>query len=302
MIPSVDAIISQIPQWAGRADLRVSLLQGGMTNHNYRVDTGGQSFVLRIPGANRGLLGIDSAQEYAAISAAATAGVAPDVLTFDPNVGYLVTEYVQGTMPTVTQIHEKQMIHRILDLLDRVHRLPAIQGAFSPFGRAEMLAATAQRLGVRFPDAYIWLEERIAPIQIALGTHPVTPVLCHNDLGRRNFVDAGKLILLDWEYAGMGDPAFDLANYAANQSSSPAEEELIVGYYYGRITRARLARLRLLRIMSDYHEMLWCLVQSHISQQGIDFRGYAETTASFLTLRLQDLQFDQLLIDAALPD
>lgn len=302
MVLSVDMIISQISQWAGRTDLRVRPLEGGMTNHNYRVDIGGQSFVLRIAGANRELLGIDGAQEYAAISAAAAAGVAPAIFACDPNVGYLVTDFVQGVTPGVAQIHEKPMLQRILDLLDRVHRLPAIQGTFSPFRRAETLAATAHRLGVRFPDAVVWIEERVAPIEAALDRHPVAPVLCHNDLGRRNFIDAGRLILLDWEYAGMGDPTFDLANYAANQSSSAAEEELIVGYYFGRITRARLARLRLLRIMSDYHEMLWCLVQSQISQQRVDFRGYAETTASFLTLQLQDLQFDQLLIDAALPD
>lgn len=302
MIPSVDAIIASIPQWAGRTDLRVNPLGGGMTNHNYRIDMAGRSFVLRIGGANRESLGIDNTQEYSAMSAAAQVGVAPNVLTHDPQVGYLVADFIRGGTPSIEQMRQEAMLRRVLDLIDHVHRLPAIIGTFSPFRRAEMLAETARRFGVRFPDSSIWLEERIARIEAALNERPVASVLCHNDLGRRNFIDTGRLMLLDWEYAGMGDPSFDLANFAANQSVNAAAEEFIVGYYFGRVTRARLARLRLLRIMSDYYEMYWCLVQSHVSQHEIDFRGYAETTASFLVERLQDLEFDQLLIDVTRPD
>ena len=302
MIPSAESIIARIPQLAGRSDLQVTPLKGGMTNHHYRLDVGGRSFVLRIGGANRELLGIDRAQEYAAMSAAAAAGLAPKVFAYDPNVGYLVTEFARGAAPTVEEIHQEATLRRIVELLDRVHRLPAIRGDFSPFRRAAMLAQRAARFGVRFPEAVPWIDERVERIEAALDSRPATPVLCHNDLGRRNFIGDGRLLLLDWEYAGMGDPMFDLANYAANQSSSPAEEEFIVGYYFGRITRARMARLRLLRMMSDYHEMLWCLVQSHISQHEIDFRSYAETTASFLAEQLRDLRFDQLLIDVTQPD
>lgn len=236
------------------------------------------------------------------MSAAGEAGLAPAVRMFNPNVGYLVVDFVQGLTPSIEQIHQEPMLRRVVDLLDKVHHLPPIQATFSPFRRAEMLSRTAQQFGVRFPDAVAWIEGQVERIEDALAQRPVAPVLCHNDLGRRNFVDAGRLLLLDWEYAGMGDPTYDLANYAANQSSSAAEEEFIVGYYFGRVSRARLARLRLLRMMSDYHEILWCLVQSRISQHGIDFAGYAETNTSFLEMQLRDFQFDQLLSDVTLPD
>ena len=40
---------------------------------------------------------------------------------------------------------------------------------------------------------------------------------CHNDLLAANFI-AGEqhLWIVDWEYAGMGDRYFDLANFAVN--------------------------------------------------------------------------------------
>ena len=40
---------------------------------------------------------------------------------------------------------------------------------------------------------------------------------CHNDLLNANFIDDGERIrIVDWEYAGMGDPFFDLGNFSVN--------------------------------------------------------------------------------------
>ena len=44
--------------WPGRP-ARVTALSGGITNHNFRVDVEGESFVLRMGGAETDLLGID---------------------------------------------------------------------------------------------------------------------------------------------------------------------------------------------------------------------------------------------------
>jgi hypothetical protein len=42
---AVEEVIARIPMWQNTTDLKVSLLRGGITNHNYRVDVGGKSFV-----------------------------------------------------------------------------------------------------------------------------------------------------------------------------------------------------------------------------------------------------------------
>ena len=44
---------------------------------------------------------------------------------------------------------------------------------------------------------------------------------CHNDLLTANFIDDGTRIrIVDWEYAGMGDVFFDLANFSVNNGLS----------------------------------------------------------------------------------
>ena len=65
-------------------------------------------------------------------------------------------------------------------------------------------------------------------------------VPCHNDLLTANFLDdGGRLRLLDWEYAGMNDPHFDLANFASHHDLEPdAEVALLEAYGSGEPRQA----------------------------------------------------------------
>ena len=68
--------------------------------------------------------------------------------------------------------------------------------------------------------------------RIAAALPLTEPVPCHNDLLPANLlsVPAG-VMLVDWEYAGMGHPLFDLGNLAVNNEfDDPAEERLLETY------------------------------------------------------------------------
>ncbi len=66
----IQQLIELVPAWRG-GEVVVSLLSGGLTNRNYRIDSAGESFVLRLCGENSGLLGIDRECEHASSIAAA---------------------------------------------------------------------------------------------------------------------------------------------------------------------------------------------------------------------------------------
>jgi hypothetical protein len=57
-------------------------LSGGITNHNFKVDVRGDTFVLRMGGAQTGLLGIDRRVEHEASLRAAEVGLGPEVTGF----------------------------------------------------------------------------------------------------------------------------------------------------------------------------------------------------------------------------
>lgn len=276
MTKDVSAVIARIPQWAGAADLRVAPLGGGITNHNYRVDVGGESFVLRISGANTELLGIDRQVEQAANRAAAAAGLAPEVVYFLEPEGYLVTRFIEGrTLPEET-LRQPETLVRVVAALRTLHNLPPIPGTFSAFRVVETYAATARQYGVPFPADFDWLLERKHEIERALTAQPFTPRPCHNDLLNGNFLDNGTIQILDWEYAGMGDAFFDLANLAINHSFAQDDDRRLLEAYFGKVTPGAWARLRLMKVMSDFREAMWGVMQQGISQLEFDFRDYAD--------------------------
>src|SRR2546426_10828884 len=89
---TIDEVISRIPGWTG-ATIAVSALGGGITNLNYRVDVGGKSFVVRMPGKDSELLGIDRRREYACTLVAGEGGVGPEVSQFLESKGILITHF-----------------------------------------------------------------------------------------------------------------------------------------------------------------------------------------------------------------
>jgi thiamine kinase-like enzyme len=99
---------------------------------------------------------------------------------------------------------------------------------------------------------------------------------CHNDLLTANFIDDGHRIrIVDWEYAGMGDVFFDLANFAVNNGLSPEETAELLRAYFGDVRPEHERALTLMRFMSDFREAMWGVVQQALSDLDFDFDGYA---------------------------
>ena len=66
-------------------------------------------------------------------------------------------------------------------------------------------------------------------IEGALLAAPIELRPCHNDLLNANFIDDGARIrIIDWEYAGMGDPFFDLGNFSINHELTDAEDRILL--------------------------------------------------------------------------
>jgi thiamine kinase-like enzyme len=295
MTLSLAEAIARVPHWAGATDLESSFLAGGITNQNYRIDVNGESFVLRIAGANTDLLGIDRQNEYAAHRVAAGIGIAPEILYFIEPEGYLVSRFVAGKPLPPPEMAQPENLPRVAETIQRVHSMPAIPGEFSPFRVVEAYTETARRYGVTFPNNFPWLLARMREIETAFLQDPFTPCPCHNDLLNENFLDDGRIRILDWEYAGMGDRFFDLANFSVNHGFGDEQDHLLLTTYFGEATPARLARLKLMKIMSDFREAMWGMVQIGISKLDFDFRAYADKHFNRMTENFKDPRCQQWL-------
>ena len=267
----VDAIVARI--WPG-VETRVEVLGGGITNHNFKVDVADESFVLRIAGHDTALLGIDRRVEHEASLAAAAVGVGPQVVAFVEPEGYLVTRFIEGSIVPIEQMRDAESIRRVANALRAVHRGPTLPGRFIAFRVVEEYRSTAFAHGAEVPSSYVWARQVARRVERARGVFPERP--CHNDLLNANLIDDGSRIrIVDWEYAGMGDVFFDLANFSINHGLDREARESLLAAYFGDVRPAAERSLELMLFMSDFREAMWGVVQGAVSELDFDFEAYA---------------------------
>jgi thiamine kinase-like enzyme len=260
--------------WPGRTP-KIEPLGGGITNHNFKVSVDGNAYVLRIGGKDTDLLGIDRGAEHAAALAAAAVGTGPEVVAFLEHEGALVTRFVEGRALPPEEMRSAEAIARVVSALKPFHDGGRIPARFDSFRVVQTYAEAARERGVGVPDAYGPAEEVAERISSVRGPQPLRP--CHNDLLNANFIfDGSRLWIVDWEYAGMGDVFFDLANFAVNNELGPDEDDELLVLYFGERRATDAAALTVMRFMSDFREATWGVVQQAISELDFDFAGYAQ--------------------------
>jgi thiamine kinase-like enzyme len=174
------------------------------------------------------------------------------------------------------------------------HEGRAIPGRFDAFRVVEVYRDTAEANGVRVPAAYEWAHERARAIEGARGPQPLHP--CHNDLLNANFIDDGAALrIVDWEYAGMGDVFFDLANFSVNHELDDAQNRILLAEYFREPRSSDLAALNLMRFMSDFREAMWGVVQQGISELDFDFEAYAAEHFARLRRTAAEPRFEDAL-------
>jgi thiamine kinase-like enzyme len=296
------AVLDRLPELAGR-EVTLSPLSGGITNRNYLVtpSDGHDRYVIRLAGNDTHLLGISREVEYAATVAAAGVGVGPEVVAFVRPEGYLVTRFIDGGPLPEADAHAPRNLARVARALRRFHDVPAIPGLFIPLRIVEAYRALALAHGVPIPHEYDLASLVGRRIEVALLAAPVELRPCHNDLLNANFIDDGERIrIVDWEYAGMGDPFFDLGNFSINHELTPDEDAMLLREYDGEDVRTeRLARLALMRVVSDFREAMWGVLQQGISTLDVDFTAYAGEHFERLLANASTPAFEGALRDAA---
>jgi thiamine kinase-like enzyme len=292
--------VERLEAQLGAAEGEPTVLGGGITNHNFRARFGGREVVVRLPGNDTELLGSDRSGERQANGLAAAAGIAPAVLAHLEDPVVLVTAFVEGPTMESPELREPRALAEVGAALRTVHGCGEIGARFDAFRLVEDYAAATLARGGTVPEAYERARAAAARMSSAPAFRDEPPVLCHDDLLPANFIDTPDGIrLVDWEYAGMGNRWFDLGNFAVNNELGPAEEEAFVtAYLDAPPAPADLAALRLMRLMSDFREAMWGVVQVAISDLDFDFAGYATKHFDRLLAAIDGDGFEGLLEDA----
>ncbi|SRR5437899_2730599 len=211
-----------IPAWVlrcipgcagGEAPLSVQLLPGGRNvNRNLRIDTPVGRFVLRQRTREGQRPGADPLREVACHRVAAAAGVAPAVRDAAPDGSWILMEYVEGGMWTPPRLQAPEGLRSLGACLQRLHAITPPKG-LAAFDPVSIATRQAQDILERDPAAAVQVNALVArtrQLAVDCAAFAVTPVTTHGDLNASNLIGPVPM-LVDWEYAQLADPVYDLA-------------------------------------------------------------------------------------------
>jgi thiamine kinase-like enzyme len=268
--------------WQGKVEPQA--LGGGISNHNFLVEDGGQKFMVRI-GDDIEVHNVLRRFELAASRAAHAAGISPEVVHAEP--GAMVFRYVEGRTLTPADVRDPTMLERILPLVRSCHRnLPQhFRGPAPMFwvfqvvrDYAARLREDGSRMAPELPRLLVAakrLEKAVLPIELVFG---------HNDLLAANLInDGARLWLVDWEYGGFNSPLFDLGGLASNNELSPEREDwLLEAYFEKPLSDDLRRRYAAMKCASLLREAMWSMVSELHLQIDFDYQAYtAENLARF---------------------
>ena len=274
MSEDIRLLLPNIPALAGFSGPIDRL--GGLTNRVYRLG----DHVLRLPGAGTESY-INRTFEAAAAHAAARAGVSPQVVHVDPASGIMVTQLVdRATTMTPQGFRDRPgAVERAAAAFRTLH----CSGETFPF-RFELFAMIDDYLGllatkdVALPAGYHAVVAEAGAVRTALTAAPAPLAPCHCDPLCENFLDTGdKMWIVDWEYAGMNDPMWDLGDLSVEAQFDDAQDAvLLFAYFNGPVPAAAHGRMVIYKAMCDLLWTLWGLIQLADANPADDFRSYAD--------------------------
>lgn len=260
----VRALAAEALEIAPQAIRSAERIEHGLTNQNWIVRVGQRSAVVRLNSAHSSSLGIDRHSEAQVLRVAAHAGLGPRVLKCDLHEDVLITEVLPGSPWSMEYACSTVGIARLAGLLRDVHAMSISDGIarVDALSVVESYWATLDRAGLSGLAGSA--EQRACAVEIGWRLRSdVRPRLCHNDVHHLNLMDDGSRVrLLDWEYAGLGDPFFDLAGVCCYHEYEAEQCEQLLQHYLGRSDPTATERLQSARWMFDYIRELWEAVRA----------------------------------------
>ena len=234
---------------------------GGLTNHTYHVTMNdGKEYVVRIPGEGTEEL-IVRDDERVSTKLACDLGVDAKMLYFGKD-GSKVTEYIKNaeTMSADT-IKDPIRIAQVADIFNIMHSCGQDTGVpFEVFDMAAGYEKIIYDMNVPMFDDYDANKKIVMDIKKEIdGAIDIKKVPCHNDPLCENWVVGdGRMYLIDWEYAGMNDGMWDVADVSIEAGFNDEQDLLLLEKYLKRIpTTLDKKHFLASKIYVDYLWTLW---------------------------------------------
>lgn len=246
---------------------QIKPIKAGLTNVSFQFTYDNVHYVYRHPGVGTAEF-ISRPSEKASMEVAKRLGIDDTYIYMDETEGWKLSYFVDNAR--TLDYHNPSDVTKALDLLRTLHHSgEKTDYTFSIFeGIDAFRSELAAKKRLTF-DGIEGMETRIAQLKALLlqEHHPVC--LCHCDAYDPNFLvnDEDKIVLIDWEYSGMTDPACDLGTFIACSDYTYDEAVAVLTEYLQHEPTIEELRYYLgyLAVVS-YYWFLWAIHQESVGK------------------------------------
>lgn len=248
---------------------------GGMTNNNFKVSVKDKFYVLRVPGNGTGEM-ISRQDEIKNAVYANKIGVDAKLIYFNEDTGIKISKFIENAETLSPDAAKKQQnMKMVCKLLRTLHNSKEnMNNNFNIYEKIEKYEKLFKEANGLFYDDYYQIKNKVYSLKNIMSKLDVLYMPCHNDTIAENFIKSGedKMYLIDWEYAGMNDPMWDLAAYSLENNFNDDEEELFLKIYFnGKVEEKYKKRILINKIYQDF---LWSIWTNIKEARGDDFGSY----------------------------
>ena len=241
-------------------------IKHGLTNESFSITGGPEDVVVRISITDEHALQLDRTSEEIVLDLVEQAGIGAAVLLCNPQARVLITRQLPGRTLQLAELSSEQNIARLAQLLRQLHSLP-VPATVQTIDLTTVLHGYWNELDAVLTSDNQYDNQQIQQRQLALEVAAESALqprrcLCHNDVHHLNLIDNDeRLWLLDWEYAGIGDPYFDLASVCCYHDFNESQRNWLLTHYAAAAFPTDQARLQRMCWLFDYIKALWFAVR-----------------------------------------
>jgi len=225
-----------------RRPREIQELASGQSNQTLWLRTKTEDYVLKRWRYEQ-VFAVDRELEVSIQKELAQQTLAPDVFDYDVEQGWLLQPYYQAPSLQQMTLSPLSKATVLAETLSKIHNTRVDIPAWSMTERVEHYLQQLRSVNSAVAGQ---MSQKLAPMQPLLEDWLSYPVLCHNDLSMNHILMTEPVRVIDWEYAGIGHPLFDIASaIVVNELSDDVAVQLIAEYErvaHYQIDRQRLAQ------------------------------------------------------------
>ena len=202
-------------------------------------------------------------------------GVDAPLLLFTED-GAKVSEYIPNAVTmNAGLLREPQRIEQAAQIFKTIHTCGVDTGVpFEVFDMAANYESIILENHVPMFEDYETVKAAVMRIKKEIDeSHLITKVPCHNDSLCENWVEGnGRMYLIDWEYAGMNDAMWDLADLSIEAEYGDLHDAELLRAYLGREALPSERKHFLTnKIYVDYLWTLWAKTRVPFDGQPMEY-------------------------------